>query len=270
MLNYQHFPAAKPNAMNIVLMHGLFGESGNLVGIAKALNTALDANVIVPDMLSHGASPRANAMTYSTLAQAVEQLIEQLQINNIALIGHSMGGKVAMQLAQRQRFNYLAVIVADIAPVDYALVHNPVIESMLKIEHDFKAGRISQRREADEILAETGEPTAVRQFLLKNLKRDANGMWQWQFGLHEIAASYPALAKAPKLNDDDKPFAPPCLVIKGANSNYILMSHQADFNARFSDISFKVIQGAGHWLHAEKPRLFVSLISQFLLAVQAK
>ena len=264
MLNHQLLLADQAEPLSIVLMHGLFGESGNLMNIAKALHESLDATVVVPDMLSHGLSEHTANLSYSVMAESVEQLIDRLKLDNVVLIGHSMGGKVVMQMAARQKHFYKAVIIADIAPVDYDLVHSPIIESMLEIERAFDSGNITQRKEADQILALSVEAASLRQFLLKNLKRNSNKQWAWQFGLHEIAQGYSQLAKSPSFQAHAKVYDEPCLVIKGGDSNYIKRKHHDAFQLRFSHLKFKVIEGAGHWLHAEKPRLFISLIQQFL------
>ena len=262
MLNYQVISANLPSELNIVLMHGLFGESGNLMNIAKVLQESLNATVVVPDMLSHGLSVKREHMTYSLMAEYVEGLISHLNLNFVVLVGHSMGGKIAMQMIERARHAYLAVVIADIAPVDYPLIHTPIFDAMLHIDNALSAGEIQQRKQADAMLMNAVPEVPLRQFLLKNLKRNNEKQWAWQFGLSQLAGSYPELAQAPLHHGNASDI--PCLVIKGGLSDYIQVSAEAAFNARFNDISFKIIQGVGHWLHAEKPQLFTRIITQFI------
>ncbi len=267
--------------LNIILMHGLFGESSNLMNLAQMLSEQLKANVFSVDMLNHGASPHTTDMSYPSMAESVESLLSivpelntglsteldkdlnKLDSKPIVLIGHSMGGKVAMQMAARQVYSYSAVVIADIAPVDYSLVHLPIIAALKDVDQSFSENTITQRKQAESILANTIEEPALRQFLLKNLKRDVNKRWHWQFGLSEIELCYPELARQPMFEQGSR-FNNPCLIIKGGASNYISTDSQEAFELRFSQIDFKVIDGAGHWLHAEKPKLFVSLIARFI------
>jgi len=273
MLHYQLISDdnSLSNRPCIVLMHGLFGESGNLLNIAKALHHELDLPVLLPDMLNHGRSAHQLPMSYPVMADSVEQLLDYLHLHLdldthlTILLGHSMGGKVAMQMASNKPHHYKAVIVADIAPVDYALIHRPIIEVMQEVEQALRAGWISQRREADKLLAKVVPQASLRQFLLKNLKRSPEKKWGWQFGLNEIAESYPELAKAPSfdLSAGHACSDAPLLIIKGANSDYIQPDAQAAFAQRFSQIELKIINGAGHWLHADKPQLFINIVLRF-------
>ncbi|NRA41194.1 MAG: alpha/beta fold hydrolase [Pseudomonadales bacterium] len=265
MLHYQLLPSASQSSTSLILMHGLFGESGNLMNIAKALHQQLDINVILADMINHGASPHSYHMSYIAMAESVEALIDDLHLEHVILLGHSMGGKVAMQMAARATFDYQGLIIADIAPVDYPPLHLPIIEAMQRIEQAFLVGQIRQRREADAMLAEAVGELSLRQFLLKNLKRQADHRWSWQFGLAEIAESYPELAKAPQFDESlHQCFAAPTLVIKGENSDYVQKASTAAFEQRFSDLQLKVISDAGHWLHAEKPQLFINTVQRYL------
>ena len=251
----------------IILMHGLFGESGNLQAIAQSMNKTLNINVIVPDMLNHGRSPHSGKMSYLDMALSVELLIDHLNLVRPILIGHSMGGKIAIQMVANASYEYTACVIVDIAPVDYLPAHLPIIKSMQFIALAFGEQRIYQRREADALLKDAVEQSSLRQFLLKNLKRNAEKQWQWQFGLNEISANYSLIVKPPIFSDKSRVFSNPCLVIKGADSDYIDVASQPQFDRRFSDIQFKIINGAGHWLHSEKPELFCRLIHAFILRV---
>ena len=118
------------------------------------------------------------------------------------------------------------------------------------------------RREAKLLLSEGVEDEAVQQFLLKNYKKDNHGCWQWQFSLNAIHSNYKELAKAPNL---DAPFINDTLFIKGGQSDYIRPEHQSVIELFFPAVSFKIIQGAGHWLHSEKPQAFLRVVERFLM-----
>lgn len=238
----------------VVLLHGLFGMSDNLLGLAKALQAGF--RIIIPDLINHGHSPHRASMTYPEMAGDVIALLDSLNIQRFAVFGHSMGGKVAMQLASDFPLRVTQLVVADIAPVSYPPHHQAILQAMLVVDD----ARIRQRSEADTLLAQAGIVPNLRQFFMKNMKRHGE-YWVWRFGLHEIAAAYADIAAAPVLKAG---FAGAVLFIKGELSDYIQPQHQAVIQQYFPQAQFKIIQGAGHWLHAEKPNAFNRLVEKFL------
>lgn len=243
------------HASAVVLLHGLFGMSDNLLSLGKDLAT--DRRVIIPDLANHGRSPHSIPMNYQTMARDVIELMDNLGIQAFALMGHSMGGKVAMQIASMYATRVEKLVIADIAPVDYDARH----EHILAVMHKIANANITSRSEAEKILAEVITETPLRQFFLKNMARSDAGLWQWRFGLQEIQQSYAALSAAPEFHE---PFNAPVLFIKGELSDYILPEHEKVIRQWFPRASLKVVQGAGHWLHAEKPLAFNRLVKQFL------
>ncbi len=239
----------------VILFHGLFGAGDNLGVVARAL--AKDYSVHVVDLRNHGASPHVDTMDYPSMASDVLAYMDDNGLEKAALLGHSMGGKVAMQLALDAPARVSGLIVADIAPVEYPAWHDNVFKGMFAVaEHE-----IHQRKEADRILAEHVSEPGVRQFLLRNLERNTEGSYVWRVNLSGIHDSYQNIRLAPT---GDMPYEGPVLFVKGGRSDYIGSTHQKQVLSLFPASQLKVIGGAGHWLHAEKPDLFNRVVSDFL------
>ncbi len=239
---------------HLVLLHGLFGSQDNLAGIPRVAQDHF--KVLSLDLPNHGRSPHSDAMNYPQMAQAVLASLPE-DADSFYLLGHSMGGKVAMQLALSAPERVKALLVADIAPVEYNDRHSAIIEAMQQLN----LSNLSSRQQADQHLAKTIAEPGVRQFLLKNLVKNAEG-FHWRCDLATIARCYPEVLAAPA----GPAYPGPVLFIKGANSDYILPEHQAATQALFPKAQAKIIHGAGHWLHAEKPAAFNKIVLDFLQA----
>jgi len=239
----------------LILLHGLFGMSDNLAPIGKKL--ADRRRVILPDQRNHGRSSHDADISYSILAQDILQLMDDEHIERADLLGHSMGGKVAMQLAAAWPQRFHRVIVADIAPVLYPQHHDLVFAGLFAV----RDARCSTRAEVDQVLATFVGDLGTRQFLAKSLVRDDNNVLQWRFNVDALHRNYDAIRAAPVAG---QPFGGPALVIKGAQSHYLLPEHNEAFARYLSRAEFQVIEGAGHWLHAEKPVEFTTLVADFL------
>ncbi len=237
-----------------MLLHGIFGSCDNLGVISRALVDHYETHSL--DLRNHGNSPHCEKMDYPLMAKDVVALMDKLKIEQTHLLGHSMGGKVAMQLALNypQRVNKL--IVSDISPVGYQARHDNVLEGLFAI--DLKA--VSSIRDADNQLAKWVEEPAVRGFLLKNLKRDEQKNYYWRLNLEAIKSNYAPLAAGV----EGTPFNGPTLFVKGENSAYIQEKHHDKIQHLFPNSRVEVIAGAGHWLHADKPQEFNQLVLSFL------
>lgn len=239
----------------LIVLHGLFGMSDNLAPIGKKL---VDRRcVLLPDQRNHGRSPHDADVSYSALAQDILQLMDDEGIERADVLGHSMGGKVAMQLAVLWPERLHRVIVADIAPVRYPQHHDLVFAGLFAV----RDARCSTRPEVDQVLASFVSDLGTRQFLAKSLLRDENNVLQWRFNIDALHRNYDAIRAAPVAG---QPFDGPSLVIKGAESNYILPEHREAIARYLSRADFQVVEGAGHWLHAEKPVEFTTLVANFL------
>lgn len=252
-LNYQQLGQGE----HIVLIHGLFGSLENLNMIAKSLSHYYCVTSI--DVRNHGSSFHQAGMHYNDLAQDVINLLNELSIESCHLLGHSMGGKIAMKIAlsNSQRVNKL--IVADIAPVKYPAHHLTIIKGLKAID----LTTIKKWKDADNQLEKYVENIGVRQFLLRNLAINEQGNFQFKCALHNIEQGYPQIMQSIDIPSKQK-FNGKTLFIKGGNSDYILSKHQTVITCLFPNAKAKVIQGAGHWLHAEKTVAFNKIVIDFL------
>lgn len=252
-LNYQQLGQGE----HIVLIHGLFGSLENLNMVAKTLSQHYCVTSV--DVRNHGNSFHQQGMNYSDLAQDVITLLNALSIEFCHLLGHSMGGKIAMQIALSypQRVNKL--IVADIAPVEYSAHHLTIIEGLQAID----LTKVQKRKDADSQLANYVDDIGVRQFLLRNLAINEQGQFQFKCNLNNIEQGYQQIMQRNE-TEDGQPFNGKTLFIKGGDSDYILAKHQEAIKTLFPYAKAKIIQGTGHWLHAEKTVAFNKIVMDFL------
>ncbi|GAA5214633.1 alpha/beta fold hydrolase [Corallincola platygyrae] len=239
----------------VVLIHGLFGNMDNLGTLARHLEPQFD--VLSVDLINHGRSAHIAHTDYTDMAGDIIETLDALNIERAHFVGHSMGGKVSMEVAMQRPELIDKLVVADIAPVQYQSHHVLVLKGLAELN---EALPVATRKQADEILARHLTDLGVRQFLLKNLTKTEIG-FQWQFNYQGILNSYEDILKP---TSAAVPFNSPTLFIKGSESEYILTEHREAIALRFPNAKAKVIQGTGHWLHAEKPGIFNRMVSQFL------
>ena len=240
----------------LVLIHGLFGSYDNLGVIARALQSHFQ--IINLDVRNHGRSAHADSMSYPELAADVIQTLDQLGFGQVAVLGHSMGGKIAMQLALSWPERVSKLILADISPVPNHPRHQHILQGLTAVA---EAG-LQQRSQADQLLSQYIAELGVRQFLLKSLYKE-DDQFRWRFNIKALIANYPQLLEAPPSKG---PYTGPTLFIKGAESDYLLPEHQSLIQQLFPQSKAKVIMGTGHWLHAEKPVAFAKIVTDFLLS----
>ena len=252
---------------HLILIHGLFGSLENLNMVARQLKQNYCVTSI--DVRNHGQSFHKAGMAYPDLAQDVIHLLDDLSINKCHILGHSMGGKIAMELALSHPNRVNKLIIADIAPVTYPAHHSTIIEGLLAID----VAKIQQRKEAMEQLAFYEKNVGVRQFLLRNLVTNSQDQFIFRCNLNHIAKGYPQIMQFNNnqsiddqntKNKDNRVFSGNTLFIKGGNSDYILPEHKDSICALFPTATFKIIQGVSHWLHAEKTTAFNKLVENFL------
>ena len=237
----------------LVLLHGLFGSARNFGAVQREL--ARHRRTIALDLRNHGASPHAADMRYATMAADV---LETLDAFPALLLGHSMGGKAAMQVALSRPDAVARLIVADIAPVSYPPHHRETAEAMAAL----RLAPGMNRAQADTVLARTVPDAGLRAFLLQNLQLGATP--SWRIGLAEIIAGFSAIEAwdAPTGAHYDGP----TLFVAGANSDYIRPEHRPVIRSLFPRARFVTLKNAGHWLHAENPQGFVGVVEAFLTA----
>ncbi len=241
----------------VILLHGLFGMGDNLLMLARALSSDFQLHTL--DLRNHGRSPWMNSMSFDEMAADVLAFMDQQGIVAADCVGHSLGGKVAMQLALNAPNRVRRLVVADIAPVDYASDHDQVFAALRQID----LSGVTSRGDVNKLLANYLEDEGVKQFLLKSLYRNENGDFAWRMNVDVLYQCYEQLRQGFTTRQQ---FNGPTLFIKGENSSYIQQQHQAAIERLFPNFQFKVIQGTGHWLHAEKPAVFNRLVQRFLLA----
>ena len=239
----------------VILLHGLFGSAANLGIVARGL--AKDFTTWSLDVRNHGLSPQADSMAYPDMATDVLEFMNAHDIGSCPVLGHSMGGKIAMQLAMDNPHRVSKLVVADVAPVTYPPHHHAILAGLAQVE---QAG-VESRAQGDAILAETVAEPSVRAFLLKSLQKDEQGRFRWLINRQAIDDNYTLLGSA----NQGAAYAGPVLFLKGGDSDYILPAHQSAVLGFFPNAELKVIDGTGHWLHAEKPALFNKLVLRFLL-----
>lgn len=244
----------------LVLLHGLFGSYENLAGIARSL--ADQWQTISIDLPNHGQSPHSEKMNFSTMVADLAATLDSLDIKCCALLGHSLGGKLAMAFALAYPTRVSQLIVADIAPVSYQRSHQAVFAGLNAVT----LSKITSRGDADKQMADHIIEPGVRQFLLKSLQKTEQG-FNWRFNLAELAQDYDQLLSAPASNRE---YTGPVLFIKGSESDYILAEHRPQIMRLFPAAQAKIINGTGHWLHAEKPSAFAKLVRDFLLSQHTK
>jgi esterase len=242
----------------VILIHGMFGSLSNLGNLARALVS--HHRVISVDLRNHGDSPHEQQMDIEVMARDIVELLDALNIESATLVGHSLGGKVAMQVAMNQPDRVACLVVADISPVDYPEQNNhQVVRALQEVTKQI----LVSRQQADAILADNQIDAPTRAFLLKNLRRSSAGHFELKLNVDSIVANYGnKLVLAPT---GDR-FLGPALFIKGENSAYIQDKHKAVIKDLFPKSHLDVVEGVGHWLHAEKPEVFNSLVLRFLSA----
>lgn len=252
-LNADYYPA-QPDEAALIIIHGLFGSAGNFRSLAKPYSEFFNVHCL--DLRNHGASPHADDISYALMASDVIEFMNDNHIDAANIMGHSMGGKVAMQLAfdYPERINKL--LIADIAPVQYPHHHQNVFAGLTSI--DFSQAKT--RGDVELGLKKHIDDAGVRSFLLTNLVRQDTGLFKWRINVPALINNYPEISAAPKGSG----YLGETLFIRGANSDYIHDQHVASTLELFPNARIETINDCGHWLHAEKPAEFSRILLDFV------
>jgi pimeloyl-ACP methyl ester carboxylesterase len=251
-LAFEEFGDSNNNPL--IILHGFFASSRNWRQIA--LRLAARFHVYVPDMRNHGASPHHPLMDYPAMTADLLQFMDDHELKTANLLGHSMGGKVAMWTALTAPDRVNKLVVADIAPVSYKHSFDKTILGLKSLP----LAEISNRKQAEILLAETIPELSYRQFLLQNLVLQ-DGKYCWRVDLdifHRMAANIAAFPNADQLS----PFAGKALFIAGADSDFV---KPGDIKSLFPEAALSTIADAGHWLHIQQPDAFTALVENFLV-----
>ncbi len=250
-LNYKRVGEGDP----LIILHGLFGSLDNWMSLAKKLGEQFD--VFIVDERNHGQSPHSNEFNYDVMADDLYEFLMEHHIVDPIILGHSMGGKTAMQFAMNYPDKLSKLIVADIAPKTYPVHHRQIIDGMLSL--DFNT--IKSRKSADSQLSKHIEEPAIRQFLLKNLYWIEKEKLAWRFNLPIINNNIEIIGKS---LENISIFDKPSLFVRGDISNYILESDYPEIKSIFTNSKIKTLKNTGHWVHAENPNDFLALLLEFL------
>ena len=251
-LNYKTFGQGPP----LIILHGLFGTLDNWQTLAKRF--AEHYSVYIIDQRNHGKSPHHSEMTYPLLAEDLRDFMESKWMFKAHIMGHSMGGKAAMQFALQFPDFVDHLIVVDMHPAANEGGHEQIFDAMLSL--DLK--QLKNRKEASQLLEEKIADFGVRQFLLKNLSRDKeNDAYRWKMNLKALHERYPDILAAVS---GEEAFEGPALFIKGGRSNYIQDSHWPEVLDPFPNAKLYTVEEAGHWVHADAPKELEKVVVDFL------
>jgi esterase len=239
----------------LVLVHGLFGQARNFGAVQRAVSAR--RRVIALDLRNHGESPHAAAMDYDTMAADVLETLAAMGASPCALVGHSMGGKVAMRVALTSPAAVSRLLVSDIAPVVYDVASADYAAAMAALPLTPGLTRAA----ADAFLAQTLDDKALRAFLLQNLVFGASP--HWRIGLAEIVAAMPDIGGWPAL-PEGAAYEGPTVFVSGARSDYIRPEYRGIIRELFPTARFVAVKDAGHWVHADNPAGFMGVLDVFL------
>lgn len=249
-LFFQQYGSGEP----LIIIHGLLGSLDIWHTLSKTFATSF--RVLAVDLRNHGRSPHSDTFTYTAMAGDVLELMDAQHIASAYLLGHSMGGKVAMQFAVSYPERVDKLVVVDIAPRAYSRIHDEILEALISLN----LTGLQSRQAVEGELARKIPDSAVRQFLMKNLTRDPSGAFSWKANLDVISRNYEEIAR--EINAT-RSFSKPTLFVKGDRSDYLLAS-DIPFIHRLFPTAVVLSVDTGHWIHAESPNRFADVVLNFL------
>jgi pimeloyl-ACP methyl ester carboxylesterase len=241
----------------LIILHGLFGMSDNWNTLSRSFAEKGFCCYTV-DLRNHGKSPHSDEFSYEVMADDILELMEDEKIEKADLIGHSMGGKVAMFFTMKYSERVSRIIVVDIAPRFYEPHHHSVLTAL----HSVDTATLATRKEAEEKLRFSLSDESTVQFLLKNLYWKDEKRLDWRFGFFEIEKNIEEVGKA---LPEKEVIQTPAMFLRGSRSGYISESDEKEIRQRFSNVLIKTIPDAGHWVHAENPGEFLGYSIEFLM-----
>jgi pimeloyl-ACP methyl ester carboxylesterase len=238
----------------LIILHGLFGSSDNWFTLSKVF--AAHYRVFTVDQRNHGQSPHTSDHDYKLLTEDLEEFIKEQNLQKPIILGHSMGGKTAMNFAIKNAADTGKLIVVDIMPKTYPLHHDHILDGMKSIN----LAALTSRAEAETILQPQIPESDVRQFLLKNLSRDEQKAFTWKINLPVLDAN---IAKMGEALQYEGQYSGPTLFIKGGRSNYYKPGDENTVKGLFPNVEWATID-TGHWVQAEKPQEFADVVLNWL------
>jgi esterase len=244
------------NGHPFVILHGLFGSSDNWFTLSNFF--AQKFKVYAVDLRNHGRSSHSNSFDYWSMAEDLNDLLIHESVRSVFLLGHSMGGKTAMQFSLMHQEKVDKLVVVDIAPKAYPPKHDEIFDALLAL----KLEQYKTRSELDSALSQRINDHSVRQLILKNVFRDDQGKFRWRINVDALYKNYHKINEA--IGSTQK-FPKPALFVRGGNSSYILDEDILQIKSIFPAAELVTIEGVGHWVHAEAPQKFAEVVMEFLI-----
>ena len=239
----------------LIILHGLFGSSMNWNAIGKKLSA--DYTVYLVDQRNHGKSFHSDDFNYVLLSKDINDFMLQNNIEKAHLLGHSMGGKAALQFVFDYPEKLLSVIIVDIGIKQFDFKDSDLLQAMVNLRlHEF-----TNRQEIDHQLAIKIPEFSLRQFIMQNIKRSKEGNFQWRMNLSVL---YENINEVGRKIETGNVFYKPALFIRGSDSNYIMDEDKKEINKYFKKVTYNDVKGAGHWVHFDQPNEFLKRVQAFL------
>lgn len=242
----------------VVILHGLMGSCENWRGVRAALSA--DHDVICLDLPNHGRSPHVGCFSVRSIVDDIKETLDRLSVSTFTLVGHSLGGKVAMQMASERAERLRGLAVVDISPRAIQPVHLFVLRACQQLE----LAEATRRGELDAALAAFVPQRETRDFLLKNIVRNAEGRFAWRVPLQALIDNYRIVSDAPPLR---APYEGPALFVAGGRSPFGMAADETLIQSWFPAARFVTIAEAGHLVHADQPEMFLAHLRAFLGAI---
>jgi esterase len=259
-LFFKHFGSGPP----LIILHGLYGSGDNWYSIGKALSNHFE--IFLVDLRNHGSSPHDPEMSNSVMTSDLIEFFSEREIEKACIIGHSMGGKVAMRFALQNPDKLSKLVIVDVAMRSYegsenydreAGLHKRIIESLGRLN----ISNSKSRNEVDLELSTFIKQKTLRDFLLKNLKRRTNGEFYWSLNIESLKNNIFNILEG--IESGDNTFNGPVMLIVGKQSDYVTIKDYVKFRQVFPHIRIEEVE-AGHWVHAEQPEKTIELLTEFL------
>lgn len=251
-LHFKQLGQGKP----LVMLHGLFGSSDNWLGVASKLSK--DFHLFLLDVRNHGISPHSDEISYPIMAADVAEFLDSQKLQRANVLGHSLGGKIAMQFALDFPSRVEKLVVVDITPRAYTPDHEKIFEALLALDLE----KFQTRTQIEDALAAEIPDLVLRRFLLKNLKTAASpSSFTWKMNLSGLYKNYQKIYEPIFFH---APFPGQALFLRGGMSRYISEADVPLILKLFPQGKIETIERAGHWVHADAPEVFASLVSAFL------
>jgi esterase len=250
-LHFESIGAGYP----LIILHGLFGSLENWRSMSRKLSHSF--RVLSVDLRNHGGSPHSAEFNYALMAEDLKEFMHEHSLDSTYLLGHSMGGKVAMQFALTNPDFVDKLVVVDIAPRAYLPSHKNIFTLLTSLPLEKFSGRSEVRQELEKGISDR----SVAEFLLKNLTTTQSGKLRWRMNLKALHENYQEIIAVPEWEGS---FGKPTLFVRGGNSDYIVPADYRGIKKYFPSAELATAAGAGHWVHAQAPDIFERMVCDFL------